>query len=215
LSDFGKDYFKTYAEPRVVRMKTSFFRGLMDYLKVPNGKGRALDIGCGYGYSSSICNTEYGYEVYGTDISLHALGYAKKNSCMKGAVLCDVQNGFPFVGVFDLVMCFEVLEHLENAEKAIKNIYEALNPSGLFVASTPNPLTKSHWDSAHADPTHIGLKSAKEWKSVLEVWGFSKIKVYNVHFIPMLWRLTGKLSVLRLGSTFGNYILFSAIKPEF
>lgn len=212
MSDFDEEYFKTYALPKIVRKKNANFRGFIDYLQVPQKEGRALDIGCGYGYSSTVC-AEYGYTVYGTDISLYALSHAKKTSQAEDTLVCDAQNTLPFIEAFDLVMCFEVLEHLRRPEKTLKNAFQALNPSGLFVASTPNPLTKSHWDAAHMDPTHISLKDSKEWKSILEDCGFSNVKVSNVHFIPALWRLTGKLTLVRLGQTMGNYILMSATKP--
>jgi SAM-dependent methyltransferase len=211
MSDFDQEYFKTYALPKFVKMKTANLRGFIDYLNVPKKKGRALDIGSGYGYSSTIC-VEYGYTVYSTDISLYALNQAKKISQAEDMIVCDAQN-LPFTEAFDLVMCFEVLEHLKIPEKTLKNAFQAFNPGGLFVASTPNPLTRSHWDAAHQDPTHISLKGAKEWKSILEDCGFCNVKVSNVHFIPALWRLTGKLTLVRLGQTMGNYILMSATKP--
>ena len=213
MSDFGEEYFKTYSLSMMIRMKMAHFRGFFDYLQVPPGKGRALDIGCGYGYSSMVC-AQYGYTVYGTDISLYALSHAKKNSQAEDTILCDSQNTLPFMEVFDLIMCFEVLEHLRTPEKALKNSFQVLNPSGLFVASTPNPLTRSHWNAARLDPTHISLKDAKEWKSILEDCGFNNVKVSNVHFIPALWRFTRKLNLVTVGQTLGNYILMKATKPR-
>ena len=38
---------------------------------------------------------------------------------------------------FDLVIAIEVLEHTENPQAAINNIWNALNPKGTFILSTP------------------------------------------------------------------------------
>lgn len=56
-------------------------------------------------------------------------------------------------GSIDLVMCHNVIEHLEAADKALQHFYSALRPGGLVFVSAPNPeslfgmITKHspHW----------------------------------------------------------------------
>jgi SAM-dependent methyltransferase len=49
-------------------------------------------------------------------------------------------------GIFDLVTCTEVLEHLENYRHAIREAARVLRPGGMLVLSTPNVLSmKSRW----------------------------------------------------------------------
>lgn len=45
---------------------------------------------------------------------------------------------FP-TGSFDLVVCHNVIEHLEAADEAVRRFYEALAPGGLVFISAPNP----------------------------------------------------------------------------
>lgn len=132
-----------------------------------NGKGKtALDVGCAYGYSSNILET-LGYETLGVDISTWGLMQARKNS--QGQFLvCDAQSNLPFKqGTFDLVTCFDVLEHLGSPEAALHNILESCR--GVLVCTTPNkgvekPVRKITRDY---DESHVSAKNASEWKKTL------------------------------------------------
>lgn len=212
MSSFGEKYFQKYASLKTRKMKEATYRGFLGFLNVKSKTGGlALDIGCGYGYSCNICQ-ELGYSIYGTDISSHALRQAKKIGNLDNLLVCDAQKELPFRIKFDLVVCFDVLEHLEKPEIMIKHTFKALKNKGIFVASTPNRLSKSPWNAAYHDPTHISLKSAREWKQILEYCGFSRVSVNFVHFIPVVWRFTGKLSLIKATETIGTSILMKASK---
>jgi 2-polyprenyl-3-methyl-5-hydroxy-6-metoxy-1,4-benzoquinol methylase len=90
------------------------------------GKGkRALDVGCAYGYTSQVL-TKLGYETCALDISAWGTRQAKKG-CGGEFLVCDAQSGLPFgSGVFDLVACFDVLEHLACPELALKSMFERM-----------------------------------------------------------------------------------------
>ena len=150
MSCFREEYFRGYASVKTRKMKEATCRGFLDFLDVQFNKGLALDIGCCYGYSCGTCR-ELGYSVYGTDISSHALRQAKKIGNLDNLLVCDAQKGLPFRINFDLVVCFEVLGHLEKPQMAIKCAFEVLKSKGMFVASTPNPFSKSPWNSARSD----------------------------------------------------------------
>lgn len=150
MSCFGEEYFRGYASVKTRKMKEATCRGFLDFLDVQFNKGLALDIGCCYGYSCGTCR-ELGYSVYGTDISSHALRQAKKIGKLDNLLVCDAQKGLPFRINSDLVVCFEVLGHLEKPQMAIKCAFEVLKSKGMFVASTPNPFSKSPWNSARSD----------------------------------------------------------------
>ncbi|MEM3393038.1 MAG: class I SAM-dependent methyltransferase [Candidatus Bathyarchaeia archaeon] len=40
---------------------------------------------------------------------------------------------------FDLITCFETIEHLYNPELMINEAYRILKPNGVFIISTPIP----------------------------------------------------------------------------
>lgn len=155
-------------------------------VKEGHGK-RALDVGCGYGYGMGLFR-DFGYEVYGTDISEHVLKKAR-NNVDKGAILMvhDIQNPLPFDIKFDLITCFEVLEHLKSPESAVENCYHALKPGGLFIASTPNRL--SPVTLIERDEEHINVRSAYKWRRCFDRLGWSDLKIFYRQWIPVIWRL--------------------------
>jgi 2-polyprenyl-3-methyl-5-hydroxy-6-metoxy-1,4-benzoquinol methylase len=132
-----------------------------------SGLGKtALDVGCAYGYSTNLLES-LGYKTYGVDISRHAIQKAKTN-CAGKFIICDAQINLPFKKeTFDLITCFDVLEHLEHPLKAIKNMINSCK--GVLICTTPNkavekPIRKILRDY---DKTHISVKFPSEWKRYL------------------------------------------------
>lgn len=100
------------------------------------GKGKAvLDVGCAHGYTTELL-ASLGYDACGCDISrLYLHNYAKKVS--KNLILCDAQ-WLPFCREsFDVILAFELLEHLQNQAFFIKRCFECLKFKGVLVLQTP------------------------------------------------------------------------------
>ena len=102
----------------------------------------ALDLGSGLGFNlpalSPFCS-----QVWATDISQKALTEAQKNNRILKNIkymVCAAQNlKFP-TSHFDLIVCTEVLEHLENQKGVINEVAKVLKPGGFLLISTPNYL---------------------------------------------------------------------------
>ena len=151
-----------------------------------NGQGRkALDVGCAYGYSSQVLEM-LGYETCGVDLSRWGVRQAKTSS--KGNYLvCDSQTKLPFkAAAFDLITCFDVLEHLPFPEKTIQNMFEICD--GVMVCTTPNrgvekPVRKLMRDF---DETHINAKSPFEWEnSIREKLDYKLLKVETFYDLTL------------------------------
>jgi 2-polyprenyl-3-methyl-5-hydroxy-6-metoxy-1,4-benzoquinol methylase len=144
-----------------------------------NGQGkRALDVGCATGYTSSVL-TELGYQTCAIDISSWATKQAKSiTKCQ--SIVCDAQHSLPFLPeVFDLVTCFDVLEHLLSPEKALANMFDA--SKGPLICTTPNKKLEKvvRKFTGDYDETHVTVKSPLEWKKcVTQMGGRSKIDTY-------------------------------------
>jgi 2-polyprenyl-3-methyl-5-hydroxy-6-metoxy-1,4-benzoquinol methylase len=132
-----------------------------------NGQGKkALDVGCAYGYSSRVLE-ELGYETFSFDISKWGINQAKSISNAQFLV-CDAQTSMPFKNAtFDLVTCFDVLEHLPFPEKALLSMFDV--SKGIIVCTTPNekvekPIRKLTRDY---DESHINTKSPQQWQNCI------------------------------------------------
>ena len=109
----------------------------------PTG-AKILDLGCGNGISSRMLN-QAGYDVVGTDISKLFLEEAQdwENAKLRYQV-CDVLE-LPFENdSFDVICSNELIEHLPDAETALKEMIRVVRKDGRIVLSGPNlssPLT--------------------------------------------------------------------------
>ncbi len=67
----------------------------------------------------------------------------RNNDYAQERILGDVQTCRFESASFDLVICYNVLEHLPDAEAALLNFCEALKKGGLLLIGAPNPKSLS------------------------------------------------------------------------
>jgi len=120
---------------------------------------RALEAGCG---SMSWVKLGDDVHVTGIDISQKQLD---RNDDLHERFLGDIQT-FPLPdSAFDVVLCWDVLEHLDDPVLALENLTSALKPGGLLILALPIPssfhgmVTKlsPHW-------FHVLMYRALFWK---------------------------------------------------
>lgn len=102
---------------------------------------RALDLGCGGGMLAEPL-ARAGARVTGIDVSFNALAAARdhaRQSALGIGYLRSLGEELPFRdGAFDLVVAFDVLEHLDDFPMAMEEIGRVLRPGGRFVYDTMN-----------------------------------------------------------------------------
>jgi len=93
---------------------------------------RVLDIGCAGGYLAEIL-AQRGFSVTGIDLpgTPHPSGIH--------FVAADLDRGLPVLDAsFDYIVCADVLEHLRQPERLLRECRERLAPGGALIASLPN-----------------------------------------------------------------------------
>lgn len=177
---------------------------------------KVLDLGCGAGYIYIAQNAK---SYTGLDISDEAVKKAKQ----KGL---DVRR-FDFFGEvpfsdrsFDIVIIFEVLEHLFNPERLLQETHRVLKDEGILILSLPNAFyLRNRWtyffsgEFKHlvGSPVyknrewlapHIRFFSKNSIERLLKVTGFKVIELHPeaYYFFESLC-LMGKLLNLRLLSS--------------
>src|SRR5262249_37793073 len=90
--------------------------------------------------------------------------YLKSNLDFKVGSITDI----PIEGnnVFDVVVCFEALEHIKEHENLLKEVKRLLTPAGLFIVSTPNKRTYSD-ETQFSNPFHLRELYFDEFKELL------------------------------------------------
>jgi SAM-dependent methyltransferase len=67
----------------------------------------------------------------------------RNNAYAQETILGDIQNYRFRPESFDLVICYNVIEHLPDVEAALLGFCEALRPGGLILIGAPNPKSLS------------------------------------------------------------------------
>ena len=99
-------------------------------------KGRVLDIGCADGSLVKTLN-EKGWNSFGIDLNFDNIKLALEKSVI--STLGDLSFDLPFRDhSFDVIVAFEVIEHLVDTRRFIKECYRILNPNGYLILTTPN-----------------------------------------------------------------------------
>ena len=141
-----------------------------------------LDAGCAAGRLVAALR-DLGVEAYGMDVSEYAISVVREDIrpyCVVGSLAEPFPKELP--EKFDLIISFEVLEHLteEDGCKAIANL--CTHADQLLFCSSPD---------AYDDPTHINVQPGTYWAKLFAEQGFranpeytpSYIVSYAVHFV--------------------------------
>jgi len=109
---------------------------------------RVLDVGCGGGYTCEFL-ARRGAEVTGIDQSLKCIEVARAHATSNGFSIdycAGVGEKLPFAAAqFDVVLCVDVLEHVQSAAATVTEISRVLKPGGLFCFDTINRTWQSRW----------------------------------------------------------------------
>ena len=103
-----------------------------------------LDIACGEGYGSHLLSS-LAKRVVGVDISEEAVKHARSKYIRDNlSFLVGNMNKIPITEnkMFDLVVCFETIEHVEEKVQHdfLQEIKRLLKPEGILIISTPDKL---------------------------------------------------------------------------
>ena len=81
---------------------------------------------------------------------------------------------------FDLILAFEVLEHIEHDLMALERIHNALMPGGFFVMSVPAHMKK--WEKSDDWAGHFRRYGKDELQEKLERSGFEIKEIWSYGF---------------------------------
>jgi SAM-dependent methyltransferase len=152
---------------------------------------RVLELASGEGYGARILAAEAA-SVVGVDIDPAAVDHAA--SKYGAANLTFVQGSITRVPIsedqgFDLVVCFEAIEHIEDHESLLSEVKRLLKPEGRFVVSTPNKDVYAS-EAGHGNPFHVKELSFPELDALLRA-RFSQILYFAQRVLPAssLWNM--------------------------
>ena len=112
-----------------------------EFIRAQPGHVRLLDAGVGRGrtrrYLAPLGLADDRVEFHGMDVA-EDLGARCHDAAEWRLVRADISRTFPWRdAAFDVVVCEQVLEHVDEPEAALREIARCLRPGGLLVAGVP------------------------------------------------------------------------------
>ena len=141
-----------------------------------------LDIGCGTGFVLLGIHTAFpALRLTGADAYSDGLVHA--GARLPGAPFCQLDaRHIPFDEEFDVVGAFDVLEHIEDDEVVLAEMFRTLRPGGGLVLTVPQH--PALWSSCDADARHKRRYTRAELTRKLHRAGFQP--EYMTSFVSFL-----------------------------
>ena len=130
---YGERYRELFEKHWWWRARTQFIVDLLKRLQPQGGWNRILDIGCGDGLFFPELS-RFG-DVEGIETSTELV--SANNPYRNRIQICPFDRSFRPGKHYSLILMLDVLEHLDDAVAALRQVLELLEPKGTFVATVP------------------------------------------------------------------------------
>jgi len=131
-----------------------------------NGVLDILDVGCGTGEHLTAPLAARGYRVVGVDVHAASIEAARSRRVIPGLSfeLGDVADVRGTGRQFDVVICSEVLEHVDDPREFLTAVRPLVRSSGALILTTPNGYGSYEWlSSAERCFRRLGLHQLLRW----------------------------------------------------
>jgi 2-polyprenyl-3-methyl-5-hydroxy-6-metoxy-1,4-benzoquinol methylase len=133
---------------------------------------RILEVGSGLGFFASRIARDFSFT--GLDISLAALAFIRRQWNLTSLICADAVALPCRSGAFDVVVAFDVIEHLFHPEIFLAEAERVLRDGGVLILTTPNPAsfgarrkprcaTNGPVWFGYRDQTHVSIRPIEEW----------------------------------------------------
>jgi SAM-dependent methyltransferase len=145
---------------------------------------KVLEIGCGDGYGTHKL-ARRAAETVAIDVDRDAVAYAAQKYTSGTCHFRHYEGGeIPFPDqTFDLVISFQVIEHVENDRHFVAEACRVLKPGGRFLLTTPNRTHRVPPGSAPWNAFHVREYYPHELESMLRSI-FRQARVLGIHGDP-------------------------------
>ena len=152
----------------------------------PRCAGRdVLEAGCGEGYGADLIAT-VARRVVAIDYDEAAVAHVRSRYPRVDVMQANLAElPLPDASV-DVVVNFQVIEHLWDQSGFVRECARVLPPSGLLMMSTPNRITFSPGRDTPINPFHTRELNADELTELLVNGGFTEVAMYGLFHGPRL-----------------------------
>lgn len=165
------------------KIKIGHYRARLIKKRVLNGKCESvLEIGSGVGLIGSYLR-KHNSKIKYTGIEIDKEAFDKSQSLNLNTMNGDFSTMDKVEGTFDVVMLWEVIEHLQDLQRFIELAYKKLNKGGKIILSTPNYNKIYNYPNREKDqifqefpPIHINFFTKENIVNIFEFNQFKNCK---------------------------------------
>jgi SAM-dependent methyltransferase len=147
------------------------------------GATRFLEVGCGTGFVLAAIHRGFpGLEVMGAELYPEGLDVARRR--LPGVPLVQMSAlDIPFTESFDAIGVFDVLEHIEDDEGALRQMRHAVAPGGGMLVTVPQH--PSLWSAADDIAGHLRRYRRDELLAKANRAGWEPVRVSSFVTLPL------------------------------
>jgi methionine biosynthesis protein MetW len=182
---------------------------------IPTGIKKTLELGCGEGNFSALLKDRFNAETWAVEIDENSA--IKASAKLHKVITGDARKSIDKLpeNYFDCIICFDILEHLENPYALLDSLKSKLAKDGVILSSIPNIryytvfrkfVIHGNWDyqdQGIMDRTHIRFFT---YKSIVKM--FNNLN-FNIQLIKGIHPTSSSTSKVFQLLTFG---FFSDVK---
>jgi SAM-dependent methyltransferase len=161
-----------------------------------------LEIGCGTGFVlTGIARLFPKVRLVGTEVFVEGLAFAGARVPAAELMQMDAR-ALPYVDEFDVVAAFDVIEHIDEDELVLRNLYRATKPAGCCIVSVPQHMWL--WSPVDEEACHKRRYNARELEAKAVRAGFRIVRSTSFATILLPVMLLSRLMDRKKGKTGGT-----------
>jgi len=148
---------------------------------------RFLEVGCGTGYVlSGVARNFPHMALVGSELFPQGLAFAASRVPHAAMIQMDA-TAIPFEREFDVIGAFDVLEHVEEDERVLAQMHQAVADGGGIILTVPQH--RFLWSRQDEYACHVRRYSAKELRDKVERAGFSVTRMtsFVTFLLPLMY----------------------------
>lgn len=155
----------------------------IEALSLIKSDSRVLEVGCGNGSFLKMLK-ERNIQGVGLELNKDAAEVLNKSgyNILTGSIQDNSHN---LDGNFDIVVAFQVLEHINDVHTFLESLIKVLNKNGILILSVPNNnafLKYTYPSVLNLPPHHAGWWNLESLKSICHIFN---VELKNVFYEPL------------------------------